>query len=164
MEENALFLTVGEQILASLVQEEETPPIPRPVHTSRRTGHVWVHEMLYGHESRCYENLRVHPSMFVKLRDILVERDLIRDCRYVTASEQLAMFLNVIGHGVKTGPMKENFQHSSETVSHYVNLVIRALASLRSEYLKLPNGAEPVHPRVRHDDRFYPYFKVNLFG
>ncbi|MQL94147.1 hypothetical protein Taro_026797 [Colocasia esculenta] len=160
-DENAMFLAVGEMLMSSTMDEDEedTTPIHRPMHTSRHTGHVWVHEVLHGHERRCYNTFRMNPSMFVKLRDILVERELIRDSRYVTTSEQLAMFLYAMGHGVATGAMCEHFQHSSETISYYVNRVIKAIALLRFTYIVLPSGTDLVHPRIRHDDRFYPYFK-----
>ncbi|MQM16920.1 hypothetical protein Taro_049882 [Colocasia esculenta] len=89
LEENAMFMAVGEMLMSFIMDEDEedTTLIPRPMHTSRHTGHVWVHEVLHGHERRCYNTFRMHPSMFLKLRDILVERELIRDCRYVTTSE-----------------------------------------------------------------------------
>ncbi|MQM15551.1 hypothetical protein Taro_048497, partial [Colocasia esculenta] len=161
LEENAMFLAVGEMLMSSIMDEDEedTTPIPRPMHTSRHTGHVWVYEILHGHERRCYNTFRMHPSMFLKLRDILVEWELIRDSRYVTTYEQLAMFLYAMGHGIATGAMCEHFQHSLETISFYVNRVIKAIASLRFTYIVLPSATDPVHPRIRHDDRFYPYFK-----
>ncbi|MQL77862.1 hypothetical protein Taro_010274 [Colocasia esculenta] len=34
-----------------------------------------------------------------------------------------------------------------------------AIALLRFTYIVLPTGTEPKHPRIRHDDQFYPYFK-----
>ncbi|MQM12621.1 hypothetical protein Taro_045544 [Colocasia esculenta] len=55
--------------------------------------------------------------------------------------------------------MCEHFQHSSKTISYYVNRVIKAIALLSFTYIVLPSGTDPVHPRIRHDDRFYPYFK-----
>ncbi|MQM21433.1 hypothetical protein Taro_054474, partial [Colocasia esculenta] len=163
LEENAMILADGEMLMSSIMDEDEkdTTPIPKPMHTSRHTGHVWVHEVLHGHERCCYNTFWMHPSMFLKLRDILVERELIQDSRYVTTSEQLAMFLYAMGHGVAIGAMCEHFQHSSETISYYVNRVIKAIALLRFTYIVLPTGTDPVHPRIRHDDRFYPYFKLN---
>ncbi|MQM19278.1 hypothetical protein Taro_052280 [Colocasia esculenta] len=162
LEENAMFLAIGEMLMSSIMDEDEEDitPIPRPMHTSRHTGHVWVHEVLHGHERRCYNTFWMHPTMFLKLRDILVERELIRDSRYVTTTEQLAMFLYAMGHGVPTGAMCEHFQHSSETISFYVNRVIKEIALLRFTYIVLPTGTDPVHPRIRHDDRIYPYFKM----
>ncbi|MQL93300.1 hypothetical protein Taro_025943, partial [Colocasia esculenta] len=49
--------------------------------------------------------------------------------------------------------------HRPETISYYVNCVIKAIALLRFTYTVLPNRTDPVRPRIRHDDRFYPYFK-----
>ncbi|MQL94150.1 hypothetical protein Taro_026808, partial [Colocasia esculenta] len=43
----------------------------------------------HGHERRCYNVFRLHPTTFMKLTDELMERDLIRDSRYVTATEKL---------------------------------------------------------------------------
>ncbi|MQM10320.1 hypothetical protein Taro_043212, partial [Colocasia esculenta] len=161
LEENAMFLAVGEMLMSCIMDEDEEDitPIPRPMHTSRHTGHVWVHKVLHGHEHHCYNTFRMHPSMFLKLRDILMERELIRDSRYVTTTEQLAMFLYAMGHGVATGAMCEHFQHSSETISFYVNHVIKAISLLRFTYIVLPTRTDLVHHRIRHDDRFYPYFK-----
>ncbi|MQL86611.1 hypothetical protein Taro_019148 [Colocasia esculenta] len=64
-----------------------------------------------------------------------------------------------MGHGVASGAMCKHFQHSSETISKHVREVTKALASLCFTYIKLPTLTDPVHPRIRHDDRFYPYFK-----
>ncbi|MQL94113.1 hypothetical protein Taro_026762, partial [Colocasia esculenta] len=69
------------------------------------------------------------------------------------------MFLYAMGHGVTTGAMCEHLQHLSETISYYVNCVIKAIALLRFTYIMLPSGTDPVHPCIRHDDCFYPYFK-----
>ncbi|MQL81364.1 hypothetical protein Taro_013817 [Colocasia esculenta] len=30
---------------------------------------------------------------------------------------------------------------------------------LKFTYIVLPSGTDPVHPRILHDDQFYPYFK-----
>ncbi|MQL71252.1 hypothetical protein Taro_003570 [Colocasia esculenta] len=35
-----------------------------------------------------------------------------------------------------------------------------AIALHRFTYIVLPSGTDPVHPRIRHDDHFYPYFKT----
>ncbi|MQL84654.1 hypothetical protein Taro_017166, partial [Colocasia esculenta] len=78
----------------------------------------------------------------------------------VVYRDVLAMFLYAMGHGVATGAMCEHFQHSSKTINYHVNRVIKAIALFRFTYIVLPSGTDPVHPRIRHDDRFYPYFKV----
>ncbi|MQL85075.1 hypothetical protein Taro_017594 [Colocasia esculenta] len=158
-EENALFLAIDEAIADEILESNEEHSVPRPMHTSSHTGHIWINEVLQGHEGRCYNVFRLHPTMFMRLRDELMERDLIRDSRYVKATEKLAIFMYAMGHGVASGAMCEHFQHSFETISKHVREVTKALASLRFNYIKLPTLTDPVHPRIRHDDKFYPYFK-----
>ncbi|MQL88228.1 hypothetical protein Taro_020791 [Colocasia esculenta] len=158
-EENALFLAIDEAIANEIFESNEEHSVPRPMHTSSHSGHIWIHEVLQGHERRCYNVFRLHPTTFMKLRDELMERDLIRDSRYVTATEKLTIFMYAMGHGVASGAICEHFQHSSETISKHVRKVTKALASLCFNYIKLPSLTDPVHPRIRHDDRFYPYFK-----
>ncbi|MQL79050.1 hypothetical protein Taro_011490 [Colocasia esculenta] len=158
-EENALFLAIDEAIADEILESNEEHSVPRPMHTSSHTGHIWINEVLQGHEGRCYNVFRLHPTMFMRLRDELMERDLIRDSCYVKATEKLAIFMYTMGHGVASGAMCEHFQHSSETISKHVCEVTKALASLRFNYIKLPTLTDPVHLRIRHDDIFYPYFK-----
>ncbi|MQL92408.1 hypothetical protein Taro_025024 [Colocasia esculenta] len=74
------------------------------------------------------------------------------------------MFMYAMGNGVAKGAMCEHFQPSSETISYYVNRVIKAIALLRFTYIVLPSGADPIHPRIRHDDQFYPYVKDYYFN
>ncbi|MQM05170.1 hypothetical protein Taro_037977 [Colocasia esculenta] len=79
--------------------------------------------------------------------DMLVSKSLLKDSRHVSANEQLAMFLYTVGHGVPTGALVEHFQHSSQTISHYVNK---------------PTQVNECHPHISGNDRFYPYFKDAL--
>ncbi|MQM00257.1 hypothetical protein Taro_032987 [Colocasia esculenta] len=132
------------------------------MNTSQHTGEVWVNSILTGHEKRCYNVFRVHPEVFTHLRDLLVSKSLIGDSRQVSANEQLAMFLYVVGHGVSTGVLMEHFQHSSQTISHYVNKLAFSLASLAEEYILQPNVTNDCHPYIASNERFYPYFKDAL--
>ncbi|MQL80395.1 hypothetical protein Taro_012843 [Colocasia esculenta] len=158
-EENALFLAIDEVIPDEIFESNEEHSVPRPMHTSSHTGHIWINEVLQGHERRCYNVFRLHLTTFMRFRDELMEGDPIHDSHYVKATEKLTIFMYAMGHGVASGAMCEHFQHSSETISKHVRKVTKALASLRFNYIKLPSLTDPVHPRIRHDDRFYPYFK-----
>ena len=93
-----------------------------------------------------------------------MERGLIKNGRYVSASEQLGMFLYAMGHGVASGAMCEHFQHSSQTISHYINNVTKAIVELRHTYIQLPNADDEVHPFIRHNEKFYPFFKVKYIS
>ncbi|KAK1277135.1 hypothetical protein QJS04_geneDACA021127 [Acorus gramineus] len=42
------------------------------------SGHVFIHELFHEHEVRAYENLLMTPRMFLKLRDVLIDKDLVK--------------------------------------------------------------------------------------
>ncbi|KAK1291738.1 hypothetical protein QJS10_CPB17g00362 [Acorus calamus] len=144
-------------------REERRTLTRRPIRTGPLSGHGFVHELLQGHETRAYENFRMTPQMFFKLRDTLIGKGLIADTKYVSCTEQLGIFLHGLGHGVSNRVLAERFHHSGETISRHFNAVLKAIVSLRREYISLPEDGVQVHPRVRCNRQFYPFFK-NAIG
>jgi hypothetical protein len=65
-----------------------------PLHTSRLTGDQWVQELINGHEERFYNKMGMNNMVFTRLLDLLVREAGLRDTRYVTTREQLAIFLH----------------------------------------------------------------------
>ncbi|KAG7088644.1 hypothetical protein E1B28_012616 [Marasmius oreades] len=66
---------------------------PVPMYTSILTGQCWLDELLKGHPLRFQQQLGVTKEVFCQL---LLELQLfysLTDSKYVTADEQLAMFL-----------------------------------------------------------------------
>src|SRR5262249_11491401 len=116
-------------------RQQAPPPRTRQMYTAPMTGHQWIHEMLSGHVDRSYRVFRLHPAMFIKLRDILISTNGIKDTRGLSANEQLAMFLYTVGHGTASRSICEHFQHSSETVSRYVNKVTQALCDISDMFI-----------------------------
>ncbi|KAK1277054.1 hypothetical protein QJS04_geneDACA017808 [Acorus gramineus] len=131
----------------------------RPMRTGPLSGHIFVHELLQGHEARAYENLRMAPRLFLKLRDVLINKGLMKDTTNLTCTEQLAIFLHALGHGVSNRVLSERFHHSGETISRHFNAVLKVVVSLKREYINLAQNDVQLHPHVRHNKIFYPYFK-----
>nr|CAD1839494.1 unnamed protein product [Ananas comosus var. bracteatus] len=131
----------------------------RPCRTRPFTGHQMVCDILNGHPDRGYDQFRMTTTSFVALRDVLLARGLIRGTRYMTADEQLAIFLFCVGHGVANRVLAETFQHSGETISRHFNNVLRGIVMLKDDYLSLPPNNAMVHPRIRDNLNFHP-FKV----
>ncbi|OAY81027.1 hypothetical protein ACMD2_23063, partial [Ananas comosus] len=96
---------------------------------------------------------------FIALRDVLLARGLIRATRRMTTDEQLAIFLFCVGHGVENRVLAEIFQHSGETISRHFNNVLRALVTLKDEYMNLPPSNAALHPRIRDNINFHPFKK-----
>jgi hypothetical protein len=94
----------------------------RAQHTSCLSGERWVQELLHGHESRIYNKLGMHRAVFIQLREVLRRKAGLNDTRYVSADEQLAIFLHYIRRGLPNRGLQERFQRSADTVSKCVLL------------------------------------------
>ncbi|XP_061349564.1 uncharacterized protein LOC133294826 isoform X1 [Gastrolobium bilobum] len=114
-------------------------------------------EVLNGHDDFFREMLRMDKHVFHKLCDILRQKAMLRDTAGIMIEEQLAIFLNIIGHNERNRVIQERFQHSGETISRHFNNVLKAIKSLSREFLQPPQLTTP--PEILNSTRFYPYFK-----
>ncbi|XP_057480341.1 uncharacterized protein LOC130767481 isoform X2 [Actinidia eriantha] len=94
-------------------------------------GAKFVDEVLNGQNEHCLENFRMDKHVFYKLCDILQARGLLRHTNRIKIEEQLAIFMFIIGHNLRTRAVQELFRYSGPDIP----------------------------PEVREDPRFYPYFK-----
>jgi hypothetical protein len=88
-----------------------------PLHTSILSGNQWIQELLDGHEERFYNEMGMSVTIFTQLLDLLVTEGGLRDTRYVTAREQLAIFLHYARRGLSNRALQERFQRSADTIS-----------------------------------------------
>lgn len=123
-------------------------------------GSSFMTEVLNGHDDGCREMFRMDKHVFHKLCDILRQRGMLRDTAGVMIEEQLAIFLNIIGHNERNRVIQERFQHSGETISRHFNNVLRAIKSLSREFLQPPPLLTP--SEILGNNRFFPYFKVYI--
>ncbi|XP_042507398.1 uncharacterized protein LOC122083597 [Macadamia integrifolia] len=117
----------------------------------------FMDEVLNGNDDLFREMLRMDKHVFYKFCDILRQKELLRDSAGVRIDEQLAIFLNIIGHNERNRVIQERFQHSGETISRHFNNVLKAIKSLSREFLQPPQATTP--PEILNHTRFYPYFK-----
>jgi len=132
----------------------------QPRHSSSPYGSSFMSEVLDGPDDGCREMFRMDKHVFHNLCGILRQRGMLRDTAGVMIEEQLAIFLNIIGHNERNRVIQERFQHSGETISRHFNNVLKAIKSLSREFLQPPPIATP--PEILSSNRFYPYFKVYL--
>jgi hypothetical protein len=92
------------------------------------------------------------------LCQVLRERSLLRDTLHVCVEEQVAMFLNTVGHNLKNRLVGTNFTRSGETVSRYFGLVLHAIGQLSNELIRPPSLETP--SKIAGNPRWDPYFKV----
>lgn len=129
----------------------------QPSRGSTPKGSGFLSELLSADNNVCREMLRMDKHVFHKLCNILRERGLLRDTAGVMIEEQLAIFLNIVGHNERNRVIQERYQHSGETISRHFNNVLRALKSLSREFLQLPPVSTPL--QILESNRFYPYFE-----
>ncbi|KAG8379496.1 hypothetical protein BUALT_Bualt07G0094500 [Buddleja alternifolia] len=131
-----------------------------PCRTSLLSGKEWVKELLEGHPTRIYENLRMDRRTFVKLCQVLCERHYLEDNteRRVSIEEAVAIFLYTVGHNQRQRVSAERFQHSTETINRHVKEVMRALCKLAKELI-VSRNLDEIPPEVLYNPKHYPYFK-----
>ena len=98
---------------------------------------------------------------FARLVCILCDSGRLRDTCFSTVEEQVAKFLNIIGHNRRNYSVKLDYWRSKETVSRHFHNVLKAIISLESIFLKQADGSE-CPPEIANSSRFFPYFKVNV--
>ncbi|XLU63242.1 hypothetical protein S245_022451, partial [Arachis hypogaea] len=107
---------------------------------------------------KCRDVIRMGPEAFRQLCQKLRGTGRVKDSIRSTVKEQVAKFLHIIGHNVKTRTMSFFFHRSGETISRHFHNVLHAILSLEGEFFKQPSG-EYVPYEIRNSSRFYPFFK-----
>lgn len=129
----------------------------QPARVMSPKGSGFMTEVLNGHDDLFREMFRMDKHVFHKLSDTLRQRGMLRDTVGVMIEEQLAIFLNVVGHNERNRVIQERFQHSGETISRHFNNVLKAIKSMSREFLQPPPLTTP--SEILKSNRFYPYFE-----
>ena len=92
-----------------------------------------------GSETTCYDKLRLTKRNFHDLCALLREKCGLKDSIFMTVEENVATFLQIVGHGTKMRIMGSTYQRSIETISRQFSTVLSAILSLTGEFIKLPD-------------------------
>jgi hypothetical protein len=84
--------------------------------------------------------------------------DALRHTWHCSVEEQVAVFLQIVGHKKNNRDIKFHFTRSTETVSNYFNEVMYVIGQLGPKMLR--HRSTDVPSRIRNNPRFYPYFEV----
>ncbi|XLR07983.1 hypothetical protein S83_035921, partial [Arachis hypogaea] len=98
-----------------------------------------------------------------KCRDVYLCKKLrgtgrVKDSTRSTVEVQVAKFLHIIGHNVKTKTMSFFFHHSGKTVSRHFHNVLHSILSLEGEFFN-QLSSENVPQEILNNSRFYLFFK-----
>lgn len=132
--------------------------IPKELaHNVASNGTKFVDEVLNGQNERCFENFRMDKPVFYKLCDLLQGKGLLRHTNRIKIEEQIAIFLFIIGHNLRTRAVQELFKYSGETISRHFNNVLNAIVAISLDFFQPPGPEIP--PEILEDPRFFPYFR-----
>ncbi|XP_060200564.1 uncharacterized protein LOC132628817 [Lycium barbarum] len=106
----------------------------------------------------CRNILRMTPSAFTSLCEMLVRDGGLRPTLRATVEEQVAKTLYLLAHNVTNHELSFIFRRSGESVSHHFHVVLRAILGLYEIFIKQPDGSQ-VPSEIASNQRFYPYFK-----
>lgn len=155
-----LFFQVGFAMESSDDEKDGAPGnyIPKELtHGVASNGAKFVDEVLNGQNERCLENFRMDKHVFYKLCDILQAKGLLRHTNRIKIEEQLAIFMFIVGHNLRTRAVQELFRYSGETISRHFNNVLTAIMAISLDFFQPPGSDVP--PEIMEDPRFYPYFQ-----
>ncbi|XLT02928.1 hypothetical protein HN51_052279 [Arachis hypogaea] len=89
---------------------------------------------------KCRDFIHMGPEAVRKLCQKLRVIGRVKDSIRSTVEEQVAKFLHIIGHNVKTRIMSFFFHRSGETISRHFHNVLHDILSLEEELFKQPSG------------------------
>ncbi|XP_042034299.1 uncharacterized protein LOC121780735 [Salvia splendens] len=92
-------------------------------------------------DTDCLVNLRMDRNAFGRLCSICRQLGTLRDRRSVYIEEQLAIFLSILAHHKKNRITRFDFLRSGQTISYYVNEVLKAIIKMHTLFIVNP---EPV--------------------
>ncbi|KAK6142259.1 hypothetical protein DH2020_022607 [Rehmannia glutinosa] len=130
-------------------------------HYSESKSIKFVEDVLKGPNESCLENFRMDKQLFYKLCDMLRTRGLLRHTNRIKIEEQLAIFMFIVGHNLRTRAVQDLFRYSGETISRHFNNVLNAIMTVSLDFFQPPKSDVP--PEIREDARFYPYFAVSKY-
>ena len=155
----ASVVCVGVALLRKLRRRRrKLPRAPYVNHVAEREE--YINSVLHGTEINCVNQLRMKPIAFHRLCHILIEGEHVRPTIHMSVTEQVFIFLHIIGHNVRFRVMGSRIYRSTETVHRYFKVVLRGVLKLYRALIRLRSEDTP--QEIRNSRRFYPYFKVNI--
>jgi hypothetical protein len=91
-----------------------------PIVQRDRMGMEYLDAKIWKNDIACINMLRLGRDSFFRFCKVFRDRGLLED---MCIEEQVALFLNTVGHNLRNRLVAANFDRSGETVSRYFNKV-----------------------------------------
>jgi len=129
-----------------------------PIEERDRMRQEYLDTKIWKDDTTCVNMLRLNRACFYRFCNLFRDRGLLQDTTHMCVEQQVAMFLNIVGHNLRNRLVGTNYQRSGETVSRYFNNVLHAIGELRTEFIRPPSLQTP--SKIAGNYRWDPYFKV----
>jgi hypothetical protein len=129
-----------------------------PIDERDRIRIEYLNNKIWKNNTTTVNMMRLTRPAFFQFCQLFKDRGLLQDTIHMCVEQQVAMFLNAVGHNLRNRLVGTNFDRSGETVSRYFNQVIHAIGELRSDYIRPPSLDTPT--KIAGSPRWDPYFKV----
>ncbi|KAL8497843.1 hypothetical protein ACS0TY_021259 [Phlomoides rotata] len=111
-----------------------------------------LRELLNVSDEVCKDALRMDRVAFARLCSLLHTLGGLRNSKYVSVQEKVAMFLTVLSHHTKNRSIKFQFKRSGHTVSKYFHHVLQSVLKLHQLFLVQPDPVPEDSPDPRWQD------------
>jgi hypothetical protein len=160
---NAVCMGVAVIVIATrvaIIEEERNriyiPKEPRINAIAQRE--FYIDSILNRGERHYVEQIRMKPVVLYRLCDVLTSRNLLQSTQNVSITEQVIVFLQIVGQNQRFQVISNIYYMSVETIHRYFKIVLKAIFKLYKHLIKDPEDTVPAE--IINNRRFYPYFKV----
>ncbi|XP_027151924.1 putative nuclease HARBI1 [Coffea eugenioides] len=132
----------------------------RRFYDGAKSGQDWIDDLKAGHHDRMLNAMRMNVPSFLKLCEILVNGNFIKQDyrKRVQAEEAIGMALHCVSHDERHRNLAERFLHSTETIHRNIKEALQAIVRLAPILIR-PRNETGVHPKIYNSNAFYPWFK-----
>ncbi|KAJ8421346.1 hypothetical protein Cgig2_027954 [Carnegiea gigantea] len=134
--------------------------LPRMI--GEESGGTFIHRVLNGCQTDfCRQLLRLDQDAFIHLVNVIIEKRLIDEGRFIKTAEIVAISLYIFARGASYRDVEIQFRHSPSTIGNYHNQVLEALVKLYVDIVRPYQSQDEVPPEIAQKPGFYwPYFNV----
>ena len=129
-----------------------------PIEERDRMRIEYLDNKIWKNDTSCVNVLRLGKAAFFRFCNLFRTRGLLVDTIHMCVEQQVAMFLNTVGHNLRNRLVGTNYDRSGETVSRYFHIVLHAIGELREDFIRRPSLATP--SKIEGNPRWDPYLKV----
>ncbi|XP_074313991.1 uncharacterized protein LOC141649195 [Silene latifolia] len=159
----ASIIIALEELRRSLVPSDasiqRTSSSRRPRRERGESGAEYIHRLLNENATSCFEQLRLDRVMFLQLVDLMIERNLLVDGKYIKVDEQIGICLYILAKGSSYRDVADRFKHSISTICVYFKKVLDVLVILSHDIIRPHRDLLEVPPEVENYSLYWPYFK-----